>query len=212
MNNKTQAIAKFWRFFQKHKIELAGIESADNPVYDKVLDQLQLINPGLYFEVSSGTGISEFIITADGDSSLFRLADCIVASAPDIPGWSIHSLKQKHGFPVTASWEGVTVIISDVVFDPLDLNDSQDLGLRIFVPGLSSKKTKDAHNAILRALDHALGERYFAESVQYTEVLPLPKGISAEDYIPLTELENFINWRKKKQEEKAAQITRTDSE
>jgi len=92
-----------------------------------------------------------------------------------------------------------------VVFDPLERKDSEDLGLRILVPGLTPENVKDAHNAILRALDHGLGERAFAECVQYTEVLPSPEDASAEDYIRLTELENYINWRKKKRREKAGQ-------
>ena len=49
--------------------------------------------------------------------------------------------------------------------------------------------------------DTALGEREFSESVQYTEVVPLPNDVSAAGHIPLTELENFIDWRKKRQED-----------
>jgi hypothetical protein len=75
----------------------------------------------------------------------------------------------------------------------LEREDSEDLGLQIFVPGVPPEHVDDAHNALLRALDHALGERRFAESVQYTEVLPLPDDASPEDYIPLAELENYIN-------------------
>jgi hypothetical protein len=205
MKDQKQAIAEFWRFFQKHKVELAGLSSADHPVYDLILEKLQQINPGLYFEFQSGSGIAQLIITADGDSSLFPLVDSIVDSAPNIPGWSIFPLKPKLGFPVTTTWEGITVSIKDVVFDPLERGDSQELGLRIFVPGLIPENAKAAHNAILRALDQALGERAFAESVQYTEVLPLPDDASSEQYIALTQLENYINWRKKKQREKAGQ-------
>ena len=93
-------------------------------------------------------------------------------------------------------------------FYPLEQEDSKYLGLRIFVPGIASEHVEDAHNAILRALDHALGERQFAESVQYTEVLPLSSDASAQDYIALTELENYISWRKKKPEERNGQQTR----
>jgi len=201
MTDKSQAIAKFWQLFLQHSGELGEISSADHPVYDLILAELQKIHPELYFEFSSGPETSEFIITAEGDSSLFPLVDSIVDGAPEVRGWSILPLKPKLGFPVTATWESFTVPIADVSFDPLDREGSKALGLCIFVPGLTREHTEDAHNALLRALDHALGEREFAESVEHTEVLPMPDDASAEDYIPLTDLEDYINWRKKKQEE-----------
>ena len=41
MKDQRDAIAEFWRFFQKYKVELAGISSADHPVYDLILEKLQ---------------------------------------------------------------------------------------------------------------------------------------------------------------------------
>ena len=199
MPGKEQQIAEFWKVFLKHESELATISTADHPVYDLILERLHRINSGLYFEFSCGSGESELVVTAEGDSSLFPLVYSIVANAPDIQGWSIIPLKPKLGFPSTSTWECVTVTIADVVFDPLERKGSRDLGLRIFVPGLARECIEDAHNALLRALDHALGEREFAEAVQYTDVLPLPDDASTEDYIPLTSLEDYINWRKKAQ-------------
>jgi hypothetical protein len=197
MKDKSQALANFWRVFQEHSGALAASSNADNPVYDLILDQLQRIHPAIYFEFSSGPGTSKIIITAEGDSSLFPLVDSIVAGAPKISDWSVLSLKPKLGFPVTTTWEGISVTIGDLVFDPMDRKGSEDLGLRIFVPGLAPENTEDAHNAILRALDHALGEREFANSVQYTEVFPLPVNASPRDYIPITALEDYIIWRRK---------------
>jgi hypothetical protein len=81
-----------------------------------------------------------------------------------------------------------------VVFDPLE-RDGSDLGLRIFVPGIEGKDVEDAHNAVLRALDHGLGEEKFADKVQFTEVRTLPPDAAATDYIPLRDLEKFIEWR-----------------
>jgi hypothetical protein len=198
MKDRSHAIAKFWEVFQKHSEPLAAISTADHPVYDLILEQLQKIHPELYFEFSSQPQTSELIITAEGNRALFPLVDSIVAGAPEIPGWKIFALKPKLGFPVTTRWEDLTVTIGEVVFDVLEQEDSDDLGLRFFVPGLAEERADDAHSAILRALDHALGEKGFAESVQYTEVLPLPADVLVNDYIPITELENYINWRKKR--------------
>jgi hypothetical protein len=130
------------------------------------------------------------------------LVESIVAAAPKIPGWSVLALKPRLGFPVTTRWEAVTIAIADIVFEPLEQATSNDLGIRIYVPGITTESAKDAHNALLRALDHALGERAFSESIQYIEVVPLPSDVSAADHIPLTQLENFINWRRKRQGER----------
>ena len=75
----------------------------------------------------------------------------------------------------------------------------------MYVPGLPPERVEDAHNALLRALDHAPGERRFAESVRFTEVLPLPEGASGRDSIPLTELESYIETRRTRREESGAQ-------
>jgi len=199
MTPTDRAISDFWRVFQRHKDGLESLSSADNPTYDIVLEQLQHIHPRLYFEFSSNPGASELIITADGDRSLFDLVDSIVSASPVIRGWVVFALKPKHGFPVAVTWEGVRVRIADIVFEALETERSKDLFIRMYVPGIASETADDAHNALLRALDHALGEREFAEAVQGTEVFRLPDDAAKDDYIPLTDLEAFINWRKGRQ-------------
>ena len=197
-DDQLKAIAKFWQVFQQHSDELACVSSAEDPVYDVILVQLQKVQPKLFFEFSSEAGNSELIITADGDASLFALVDLIVQSAPEIPGWRVIPLKPKLGFPIQTTWNGFTVTISDVVFEPMERKDSNELGLCMFLHNLSPDDIDDAHNALLRALDHGLGERNFAESVQHTEVHPLTDGRSSADYIPLSKLEEYINWRRKR--------------
>jgi hypothetical protein len=192
---QSKEISDFWKLFQKRKSNLEVINSADHLLYDELLEQLQKINSGLYFEFSLNPEGCELIITADGDRSLFSLVEYIVSAAPNISGWTIFSLKPKIGFPVTTRWENVNVAIKDVVFEPLEREGSGDLGLRIYVPGISGEETEDIHNAILRALDHGLGERKFADSIQYTEVLPLPPNFSCDDFIPITDIERYIAWR-----------------
>jgi len=57
------------------------------------------------------------------------------------------------------------------------------------------KHALNTNNALLRALDHILGEEKFAESFQYVEVLPLPENAAREHFISLSELDAFIRWR-----------------
>jgi hypothetical protein len=198
MANASNAIDEFWLLFQQRATDLAMTKSADTPVYDALLEQLQKIAPGLYFEFSVSPGEREMIVTADGDSSLFPLARAIVTAAPVVDGWTIRALKPKLGFPESIRWEGLELKIEDIVFEPLEGEETDELELRILIPGLDQKDVEDAHNAILRAMDHGLGEEKLAEAVQYTEVCPLPTGATTSDFIPLVELDNFIEWRERK--------------
>lgn len=190
------SIDEFWCLFQKHAAEFStAVDSADHPLYGLLLEALQQIHPDLYLEYSISTEPSELILTADGKRTLFPLVEQIVSSAPPVPDWRIIPLKPKIGFPTHTRWQGITIRIADVVFEPLEREGSEDLGLCLYISDLRPEDREDAHNAILQAIDHGLGEREFAEAVQYTEALPLPENASMDDFIPLLDLEKFITWR-----------------
>jgi hypothetical protein len=88
--------------------------------------------------------------------------------------------------------------VSAVVLDPVERRDGRGLDLRILIPGLNPGDSEDAHNAVLRAMDHGIGEEQLAESVQGTEVRPLPQGAAQGELVPLTELDAFLEWRSRK--------------
>jgi hypothetical protein len=195
MTDVDDTIAAFWRLFEARAPALSDATSADSPVYDELLEQLQKVDPGLWLEICFDPQGRELIVTADGKLSLFPLTFATVEAAPVIDGWQIRALKPKLGFPETTRWEELALRTADLVFDPLELEGSDDLGLRIFVPGLAAAQADDAHNAILRAIDHGLGEQRFAEAVRHTEIRPLPEGVASDDFIPLVDLERFLDWR-----------------
>jgi len=194
------SIEAFWAEFKRCGVALAQISSADHPVYDTLLEQLQKIDPGLFFEFATAPGDCELIVTAEGCEELFPLVETIVEQAPDVPGWTFFALKPKFGFPETVSWEGFSIDVSQVVFEPLSRNGTDDLGLRVFIPNLISSDIEDAHSAILRAIDHGLGEKAFAEEVQFIDVCPLPANSSPDDQISLAKLDAYIAWRKENSE------------
>lgn len=191
---KRNNISEFWRSFELNAAKLAQARSADTPVYDELLDELHEIDDGLFLEFATSPGECELIITAEGNKSLFPLAEEIVAAAPAVKNWRIFALKPKLGFPEFVQWEGYQCAVEDVVFDPLD-GQSGELGLRLLVPGLVDEDADSAHSALLRAIDHGLGEREFAQAVAYTEVAALEEA--PDEYISLMDLESFIEWRKK---------------
>jgi hypothetical protein len=194
MAEVTTAISEFWTLFQRHATDLALAESADSPAYDRLLEQLHQIDAGLYLEFSMEPGASELVVTAEGNRSLFPLVRAIVAAAPKVDGWIIRALKPKLGFPATVRWNDLELSIDEIVFEPLEAEGSDELGLRILVPGIEAKDLESAHSAVLRAMDYGVGEERLAESVEYTEVLPLPVD-EETNALPLLELDSFILWR-----------------
>src|SRR5437870_2302616 len=95
MSDTATAAEEFWRLFALRAAELGRAESADEPVYGELLERLQRVDSGLYFEFSTGAPPHELIITADGKRSLFPLARQVVAVAPPVEGWSVRALKPK---------------------------------------------------------------------------------------------------------------------
>lgn len=200
------AIQDFWTSFTQRADALARLESAEDPVYDEILAKLHAIDDGLYFEFSTQGRKGELIITAEGDKSLFGLVDEIIAAAPKTRGWSFVSLKPKVGLARSITWEGHVIDCAGVVFEPLENAKSGEFGIRMLIPDLPEDKRDSAHNGLLRVLDHALGERRFAEEIQFTEVAPLEGA--ADDHIPLSALDRFIDWRKARQEQRLAEAPR----
>ena len=170
------AVAAFWNLFRQRHAELAAASSADEPPYDELLEQLQRVHSELYLEFSRDAQSCELIVTADGKQSLFSIARAVAAAAPPIPGWTIHALKPKLGFPQTVQWQGYTLDVASVVVQPLERSDSQKLDLRLFIPGLKTQDAEAAHSAVLRALDSGLGEEAFAETVGGTVLQRLPEN------------------------------------
>lgn len=192
------AIQDFWTTFGQRADALAQLESAEDPVYDEILAKLHAINGALFFEFSAQGRKAELIITAEGDRSLFGLVDDIVAAAPKVKGWSFTALKPKVGFARSITWEGHVVDCGSVLFEPLEDEKSGDFGIRMLIPDLPDDKHDSAHNGLLRVLDHALGERRFADEIKFTQVTALDGD--ADHYIPLSAIDRFIDWRKQKKQ------------
>jgi hypothetical protein len=189
------AIAEFWNTFRRQAPKLARAVLAQDPSYQALLRDLQAIDDGLFLEFSTTDVPHELIVTADGDRELFPIVRRIVAAAPVVDGWVFLALKPKLGFPVSTVWEDFTLEIRNVLFEPLVRTGSDQVGLRIFVRHLDEQEADDAHNAVLRAMDHGLGEERLANSVAHTEVLTLPPETDTGNLIPLVELERFLDWR-----------------
>jgi len=190
MSSTSQRIAAFWALFTRHHAQLAVAESADDPVYDHLLEGLHEVDQRLFLEFSNTEAPCELIITAEGEREAFDIARAVAGSAPTLQGWTVQALKPKLGFPATVDWQGFVLDLSKVWFIPLPQTDG--LGLRLLVSDVQDADLEDAHNAVLRALDHGLGEERHAETILFTEIVSLPTGHPPPNAIPLAQLEDYI--------------------
>jgi hypothetical protein len=165
-----QEISQFWRLFQELRGPMEASEDFDEAIYDELLAALQEIDEGLFLELCLVEGSKELIVTADGQEELFPVADQVIAAAPVLPPWSFLALKPRIGFPLAARWNSVEIQIKDCGFELFRDEESGKFILNLLAAGFREDQSLDIHNALLRALDHGLGERYFAETISETDL------------------------------------------
>ena len=196
---------EFWRCFEKladellRRVQIAKqapavhLEQSELPT--PLLQQLRKVSPELSLEVAATALGAELIVSADGDRDVFPAARALVAAAPVMQHWTIRALRPRRGFPDVVRGGTVSLPLSDLFFEPLERELSDDLGLRILARGLREADVHDAYSALMRALESELGEEQLALALQYTEVRPLPPGAQVGRYMPLKQLADFIRWR-----------------
>lgn len=70
--------------------------------------------------------------------------------------------------------------------------------MRVGVPEFDRVEERTTKNAVFVILGTALGERSAASDIQHVEVAVLPTKPEDQGYIELTELDDYIEWRKPK--------------
>lgn len=149
--NPTQArIYTFWSWLLENQAELAGEHSELAELLDELLEELHLVDPGLYFEIESTTRPRELVLTAEGHEELFPLVESLVASAPSLEGWEFTALKPAMGFAFRTNYEGVEVDPQRLWFLPmLSASNESSLGLRIGIPDFYPEHERQLANAVL---------------------------------------------------------------
>lgn len=199
--NTEEAIPSFWNWFRSNRLILRDV-GPDEPLWDRALEQLHLVDERLSFEMSRPTDafpVRELIVTAQGEADAFEVAEALVAAAPELPGWQVIPLKPAMGFDFKTDYEGASYDPSEMWFLPLESSRLPwSLGLKIGVPGLEPERNANALGAVLIILDTALGERTTALEIDHVEVSPLPSNPESHGYIELTELPDYLTWRRRK--------------
>lgn len=193
-----QKINAFWAWLASRQSDLNAMETPDNPFWDELLEHLQALNEGLWFEVSApGEGERELVITAQGEWELFPLVEAMVSVAPELPGWIPVALKPPMGFDFGIRYQRLELAADGIWFEPLvDPDAPEVLGLRIAVQGFNEDQENEFANGLLIMLDTALGEKSAATEVDLVEVCEVPADPDDEGFLPFTELGSYLAWRK----------------
>jgi hypothetical protein len=200
MANEKDRIEEFWAWFSKHIHEFSRPETTGEGIWELALQHLKKVDVHFWFELSRDRHpVREFIVTVEGHTESFPIAEEFVRLAPNIEGWTFKALKPAQGFQFKTTYEGTLFDPRQMWFLPLQSESHpDDLGLRVAVAGLDGMDKRKAHNAVLIILDTGIGERSAALDIQHIELTELPTDPASLGYIELPELAYYIAWRKKR--------------
>lgn len=154
--------AAFWTWFKDHRLEIAKIKKADEPIANEIASELHKVDPRLIFELGIGIEPKEFIVSADGRREVFNAVKRLVAAAPAVPGWKIIAFRPRKSADLTIELgEGTKLGANDLYFMVLPTTKPPaPLDIIVYVPGLGENKDKD--DALKQVgfllLDATLGE------------------------------------------------------
>lgn len=185
----------FWELFLRNERRLWKLRSGDDSILDDFHAALASYSDRLSLEVSDEeNGMRELIVSADGDSSLFRRVDELVAVAPKLPRWHVIALKPPRGFDFEFQSGDLHLSPRELVFEPLLSEANPDaLGVRVLVPRDASANDEEILEAVRQVISIGLGERVATSAIKHIEIAP--EADNEADFIPLLDLDRYIKWR-----------------
>lgn len=204
----TQAILKFWNWFNSNQKNLSQINAPDledekkTEILDGLLGALHAYCDQLYFDIGGLPGETlELIITAEGNVDYFEEVEALIDEAPELENWQFTAFMPPRDLNYTSVFEDVELKPLEMWFLPLDnKNAPKSIGLRICLPNYELVNDSEwLENAVYKVMDTALGEKAFTLDVDYIEIKGMPHG-KPEDQglIELKDLAPFVKWKKKK--------------
>jgi len=184
--------ASFWAWFATHSDRLLAVTSADEPVCDELMRQLQKVGGGLWFEFGPDeAGRREFVVSADGARELFPAVRRLVAAAPDLTRWTVIAFRPRKGTDFVIEMGGRKVGHEDVWFR--EEPDGDRVGLTLYLRGLDAKNEDVLGQASFIMLDTALGEYDVVTKVGFVERRPLPADPASEGLRPFAQLPDAVD-------------------
>jgi hypothetical protein len=192
MNNQS-----FWDWFSSIEEDLFHhVEEHPETYASEIHFQLTEVHPDIVFDIPFETveGRREFIISADGDASLFPVIEELCSEAPDYDRWIIHALRPRTNQRDQAiDLDGLYLEYEDI-FYRVDHHELP-LQLTIYIRGYDTVDNRYIHGYFL-LLDTLLGEY---DAVIYTETIaiyPYDEQTDVSRFVTLRELFDSLQEKK----------------
>lgn len=192
----------FWKWFSENHHRYQQVEQLDgdhaHELVNEVVEELKKYDP--WFKALMGKyddTTSELIVTADGDIALFVKVEELISKAPDIPGWKFTAHKPPLGFDeISIEMFGKTFDDETMRFYPIVDDAYPDMVSIIFThSGYNIEEADDFETGGSIYVQNALGELNTATQLDHYEIGPEPDDKSL--LIPVTKLNDYLNWREK---------------
>ena len=202
----TNSIKEFWDYFEENKFIFHILNEVEKAVQrEKIAHLHQLINvfhPHIGFLIKLEKVIPELIITAYGNPYMFKSVELLVKFAPKIDCWKITAFLQ----PSTAQSQfeagtdqpfyhhGIKLKISQMRFIAFPTENNPCLiSIDLYIPIKATLENQNIiRGAVYIILEHLLGEKAFANQINYIHIHELKKLEESRTF-PLWFLLEHIN-------------------
>jgi hypothetical protein len=191
----------FWEWFNRNNKEYLDLNNKSKKEATYWLNELNAHLRAYYkfFEytlVLPNNGIPIFTITVHGKAMHFDKVEKLVATAPEIPGWSIQALEEPRAidFFLEEKIEVLGIHPNECSFSFVS-KDPDDKRVIVYHPLCTEENEFPFLQLASTAVYNLLGERSFALDTSYVEVENLSRA-DPDDVHPLEELPLHIALRK----------------
>jgi hypothetical protein len=180
---------RFWSWFAANADEIGTITSGDNPLVEKLSDEVKRVHQDLVFEVGKAKdGTHEIIISADGIKAVIPHVETLVSTAPQIRGWRALAFRPRME-GVQLEFNGMRLSQESIYFTAEPSGDKLDLIL--YLDGLTQTNARQLMHACFLMLDAAIGEYDVMTRIDGIDFAPLIEADGKQR--PLTELPRVVD-------------------